>query len=662
MGKTVTLAQVARLAGVRRPSVSNWRRRHADFPSPNGGTVGQPTFDADEVAAWLDRRPVPAPAGAAVPVVARSYGEVFRAALGLTSRSGRTGDDFLDEALAVLAGMATAGEAQTAMGGQTAVEVERLFGALGPAAAAEELFATAQRNQWSGAAAETPEPVCELTRELAAELLGDLAGLRVLDLAAGPGRLISTVCAGTLPASICAVEPDARRREWLRRRLCCHGHRQAVVRGALAPDEPHADLVVVDPPFQPGERDQAEAHPLAWARRAAGLLTPDGVGFTVVPEWTLTRHAPTRRLPVVRAREELVRDGCLRAIVQLPRFLHPASAGTDLVLLVLASPESAWPGSVLMCDASALRDRHPEDWVTRTASLVTGAPSGHAGQPCHAVPVADLLASHSYLPAHLLVTEQPAADYRAEVVRARQTAIAVHSGAADPVPVLQAIEVVTRPSPARHRTVGELIRGGQLVRLKGHRIPAAELGRAGQRVIGREELLGESRLGVRRIDVMALAKYPAATVTEPGDVVILAGVELRVLVDDAGGSVLLTPAQGLRIPGYRKHSGVFRDEPQQAWIGPYALAALLAADRNTARTGPRVRAVGLNQLDVPALTAAEYDQLDKAALHLGDFAEQARQRAVALDDFLARLATSVADGALTMRQPPLSTTPHRTRR
>jgi predicted DNA-binding transcriptional regulator AlpA len=654
----VTLAQIARLTGVRRPSVSNWRRRHADFPQPIEGTASQPTFDTDEIAHWLDRRPVPPEQAGTAQV--RSYGEVFRAALRVTGRAGRTSDEFLDTALRRLAELVAGGSSVDEDGGDG--EVDRLFRALGPAAAAEELFASVQRAHWSGAAAETPEQVCELVRELAAELLGDLAELRVLDLAAGPGRLVSTVCAGAEPKSVLAVEPDARAREWLTLRLRCHGHTDVTVSPALAPGEPPADLVLVDPPFQPGERDQAEEHPLVWARRAAGLLTPEGAGFAVVPEWTLTRYASARRLPVVRDREALVRDGCLRAIVQLPRYLHRASTGTDFVLLVLGSPEVARPESVLVVDASALRESHPGDWGERTTHLVTDASSGHSGQPCRAVPVAELLASHSYLPAHLIVEALPVEEHAEVVVRARQAAIAVHSGAANPAPVLDAIGVAARPTAARHRTVGELIRGGQLLRLPGHRIPEADLGGRGQRVIGREELLGESPLGARRIDVTTLGRYPAATITEPGDVLVLAGRQLRAIVDDAGGSVLLTPAVGLRIPGYHKHSGLFRDEPQRAWIGPYALAALLSADRNTARSAPRVRAVSLHQLDVPALTPAEYDQLEQAALHLADLAEQARRQAAALDAFLATLATGVADGALAIGHTPPTHELHHTRR
>ncbi|MFE1345922.1 hypothetical protein [Streptomyces sp. NPDC058757] len=49
----VLLAEAARIAGVGRAAVVNWRRRHPDFPAPAGGTSVHPTFDRAAVVAWL---------------------------------------------------------------------------------------------------------------------------------------------------------------------------------------------------------------------------------------------------------------------------------------------------------------------------------------------------------------------------------------------------------------------------------------------------------------------------------------------------------------------------------------------------------------------------------------------------------------------------------
>ncbi|GAA2191351.1 hypothetical protein GCM10009787_04290 [Streptomyces bangladeshensis] len=52
----MTAAGIARLAGVGRAAVSNWRRRHADFPKPVGGTETSPSFALAEVEAWLRKQ------------------------------------------------------------------------------------------------------------------------------------------------------------------------------------------------------------------------------------------------------------------------------------------------------------------------------------------------------------------------------------------------------------------------------------------------------------------------------------------------------------------------------------------------------------------------------------------------------------------------------
>jgi hypothetical protein len=51
----VTAAAIARLAGVGRAAVSNWRKRYPDFPEAIGGSTSSPTFDRAEVVAWLTK-------------------------------------------------------------------------------------------------------------------------------------------------------------------------------------------------------------------------------------------------------------------------------------------------------------------------------------------------------------------------------------------------------------------------------------------------------------------------------------------------------------------------------------------------------------------------------------------------------------------------------
>ena len=41
----MSMTEIAELARVQRPVVTNWRRRHRDFPAPAGGDAAQPLFD-----------------------------------------------------------------------------------------------------------------------------------------------------------------------------------------------------------------------------------------------------------------------------------------------------------------------------------------------------------------------------------------------------------------------------------------------------------------------------------------------------------------------------------------------------------------------------------------------------------------------------------------
>lgn len=46
---TVSTSDIARIADVGRATVTNWRRRHSDFPAPTGGTESRPTFTLEDV-------------------------------------------------------------------------------------------------------------------------------------------------------------------------------------------------------------------------------------------------------------------------------------------------------------------------------------------------------------------------------------------------------------------------------------------------------------------------------------------------------------------------------------------------------------------------------------------------------------------------------------
>jgi hypothetical protein len=49
----VTMSEIATMAQVKRPVVSTWRRRHADFPVHAAENAGRSQFQGQEVVEWL---------------------------------------------------------------------------------------------------------------------------------------------------------------------------------------------------------------------------------------------------------------------------------------------------------------------------------------------------------------------------------------------------------------------------------------------------------------------------------------------------------------------------------------------------------------------------------------------------------------------------------
>ncbi|ULR51629.1 N-6 DNA methylase [Streptomyces deccanensis] len=78
-GALLSRPEIARLAGVKRPAVTNWERRYPEYPAPVGGDPE--LFRADEVLAWLASRTIPANALLPDEPVGTTYGDRFRAGL-----------------------------------------------------------------------------------------------------------------------------------------------------------------------------------------------------------------------------------------------------------------------------------------------------------------------------------------------------------------------------------------------------------------------------------------------------------------------------------------------------------------------------------------------------------------------------------------------------
>ncbi|MFE4695187.1 N-6 DNA methylase [Streptomyces sp. NPDC056749] len=696
----VTLGEIKELAEVGRPTVSNWRRRHASFPEAIGGSESKPLFDAEEIAGWLDERPVPDgerhPDG-----TLPTYGERFREGLRLRrlvtlGHGTLSADELIVRALAVAAMEGEGGGSSDdslpaglladfdAADAELLRTVHGLIADLGGAgAAAEAVLRLAGRLESDLTMDMTPRPVVELIDALAQPVLSTAGPVTMLNLCAGTGDVLLELAAEDGENRVAAVEPDALRRTVLRYRLLAHwaAGETLVCSDPGELDEyrppfdpftepdlepvpqgfPQADLVVADPPYASGERERDEEGPLRWAVETLGRLRKGGKGLVVVPSWTLSRPRGATGTANTRMREDLLKSGAVAAIVQLPRRIHTFRTGAEHALLVLRGTQPPLADSrVLLIDADRLARRVGDAWQQTVVALLSnaGAPVPQEAQRV-AVAAAGpgssyLLDGRSLLPAHRLAAPEKGLDHFAATVEARQNAYVA-------LPHLKQwigdLGVGRKEDRAGHFKVGGQLRAGQLRLLPGHRIRESDIGDAGVPVIGREEMLGALPIGERRIMLEDLAAYPQSLMTEQGDVFLLTEHGVRAQVDEAGGCVLLAPVQGLRIAAYRKYlmdlAGGETVRPESLWMRPHALARLLAAPRNQQRgSGSLVRRVSVKDMDLPQLPAEEIADLEAVLAEAERHRADVRRQLAALDTLAERLAAGVADGDLRLRKRP----------
>jgi hypothetical protein len=487
----VTAGGIARIAGVGRAAVSNWRRRHPDFPRPVGGTDVSPTFDLAAVEEWLRAQgkltQVPLrervwqlveqdPAGAAQAL--RQVGALLLLLQATPSwRTRLTASRELADALhAVLRDRFGPGH-PVPVPGPPHPELLRaaaeLADELGPRVAYEFLLG---RHLDDG-----PRRQYTVTPAGTAELMAELAGpaRTVLDPACGFGGLLHAAAATTVHGQ--ETDPEAAALTALRLALQGGAEVRIQVGDSLRADAfpgLRADAVLCHPPFNDrnwgheelgydarweyGLPPRTESE-LAWAQHALARLREGGSAVLLMPPAAASRRSGRR------IRAELLRRGALRAVVALPAGAAPPY-GIPLHLWVLRRPDGdAPPQQLLLVDGGAAAG--PETaapWqAVRTAVLdawrafaTHGAVPEHPGV-CRAVPVIDLLDDDVDLsPARHL--PPPGAAGGAELAGLREQVQAALRRTGELTP-----DAGHRGSPGRRPPagvgVGELARTGALV-------------------------------------------------------------------------------------------------------------------------------------------------------------------------------------------------------
>ncbi|MER5758501.1 N-6 DNA methylase [Streptomyces sp. NPDC002082] len=666
----VSLAEIARLAGVGRAAVSNWRRRHESFPERIGGTDVSPQFSLTEIEVWLREnkklkkdterewlwpqfealgsRDV---AGLAVAAAGRLMSGTQDPAPGEA--------DFSDEARRLVG---------------RAAELGRREGALKTFEFLLRRWLDVNVRQIST----TPEPLAALMADLALEAgaLADGEGRRgirtVLDPACGTGHLLAAAAAHA-PARLIGSDRDPVLAALARARLLLVpapslGGPASEVRAAdsLRADpfgDVRADVVLCNPPFNERDwgyeelaTDARWAHgvpprtepELAWVQHCLARLTPGGTAVLLLPPAVASRKAGRR------IRGSLLRTGQLRAVVALPPGCA-APHSVSLQLWVLRMPGSGpepTPGEVLLADAASrfprtqARDSVPawsalSSFVRSAIDAATAREDGASTWPefVRSVPVIDLLDDEVDLTPgrHIAPAPSGAGSRRTESWDefGRVAADLDEAGGR-----LAALELTDHeagtPSTA---TVGELARAGALT-LRGGQQPAAGTVCEGQPAAGGVPLLtvpdllidGDPHSWISAADTEA----EGTVIAQAGDVVV-AGVAraFSAWVHQGRPAVLGPQLYALRV----------HPEQLDAWF----LAGSLRAPANARQAGTHASSssrVDVRKLQVRQVSLAEQQTYGEAFRQVAAF-DKAVRRLSALGSGLVRdLGDELAAGRL----------------
>ncbi|MFD7767309.1 N-6 DNA methylase [Streptomyces sp. NPDC059787] len=368
----VSLAEIARIAGVGRAAVSNWRRRHDSFPTRIGGTDVSPQFSLAEVEQWLRDN------GKLDSIGGRELLWPRFEALGSRDESGLA----IAEAARRMHSPRTRGSHPelTAEAEELAAEAAKL----GRSEGARETFEFLLQ-RWLEThvrqLSTTPPPLAALMARIALDVRvggsGEEAGekLTVLDPACGTGHLAAAAVqegAGS-GLSVLACERDPALAALASARLAFltadHDVRTEIVTADALREDPFAgarvDIALCNPPFNERDwgyaelaTDQRWTHglpprtepELAWVQHLFAHLKPGGAAVVVLPPAVASRKAGRR------IRGSLLRTGALRAVVALPPgSAQPHSVSLQLWILRAAPDGTAAvpPGQdVLLVDAT----------------------------------------------------------------------------------------------------------------------------------------------------------------------------------------------------------------------------------------------------------------------------------------------------------------------
>ncbi|WP_040840374.1 N-6 DNA methylase [Nocardia brevicatena] len=654
----VTAAEISRLAGVTRATVSNWRRRHPDFPSPAGGSESRPVFDLGDVREWLREHGIES---AESPL--RNLQTVLRAHV--EPREIPRLLATLSPNAATLADPMSEGEPSEVLAAMWAAMEDAGMGATVEALAERGL----EESPTTGVYV-TPDEVAELMAELARAT--GVAVDRVLDPACGSGALLAAVA--RLGARECFAQdilPVQAQRAALNislRARAVHVDPRAgdslladafpgLEVDAVLCNPPNlqrdwgADELALDPRWNYGVPPRGESE-LAWVQHALAHLRPGGVAVLLLPPAVAFRSAGRR------IRGELLRQGALRAVIGLPAgAAPPRQLGLHIWVLRNPATRDAGADEVLFVDAARLDSadeqggpnalRKVSETVLAAWRAFDRSDSGAPPDVAAVVRVMDVLDED--------VDLTPGRYVRA-AVDADRTADAVAEGLAALEAEIDDLCAVFDDLPGfrgvgerawRTATVADLAKGGALqVHLPRPRREESETSvdpHLGKAILTIRDLLS----GGEPSGSVGSGGSASSMVIEPGDVVMPL---LRGMREEHPGARVAGSAEAGALLG----TNLFLLRPTPGRLDPWFLAGFVAAPENIAAgtVGATTVRVVPSRLRIPLLPPAQQQRYGAMFRQLHRLRASARRTDRSAARLAALIGTGLAAGALEPHDPP----------
>jgi hypothetical protein len=693
----MSMPEIAELARVKREVVTNWRRRHRDFPDPAGETATQLLFDPRQVANWLiisrkkKREEIePELSLYTLAGLERLYphADLVAAVTALICLRylidpNEALADGTDDVMNVLCERAAVVDPDDEFllseirdipedAGWVARLVDELVeSAWGCHRAFERILASRHRFRAIRLFGDAVIP--ELARLVAGvsgarERARRTNSLTVTDPAARAGDLLMAVTDLLGPdhePRCVAAEADAGLARLLRRRLTVRGVHRADVDVRVSTGFPDAsrnpDVLVTQVPYRPTE-DLDPLGVLDFVEEAALRLTSDRFAVVLGPASILVGDLPTG--PAGR-RADLLKADMVEAVLRLPGGCLPYRPAYETALWVLTQARgSRWSGRVLLADVSdreltadVVRDL-AEDVVTwRRDGYV---PSAHNRLYGVQAEVGSLVGSLG----PLLTARRPTSPRERKIDADTRIMLVTQYGAdldrigatavADRAHVRTEVLAAADRHPAAE-SVGALVHQHRLIMRKGTRIKPGDADPSGHHVVlGPDEVLGVRQPGERRADrEMFASRYPNAQLTQPGDVLVTMTPRPGAIIDWDGYAIAEYPVRILRIAPAKPAKPAKADQPaipaEAVQFTSRVLCALLFGDGSGTRPAGAVRAAGNVEeqrlLLLPPGQLMAYDGL----LASIDARRTLAQQEIDMLDELRQVATSgLIDGTLTL--------------